>query len=204
MEILRKNWWLLALQGLLLIVLGALVIFSVGFRLTDLIAYLGISFLAFGLVMFFWGWRKRKTHSNWLGLSFFGVIQVIVGVLILSDPNWATSVFSYTIGGWAVLMGISQFVMGFGRNQNRLLYFLNGAVSIVMGILIIYNPFPSPNAMTYLVGFYSLLLGCFLIYYSLKARNWGKKPSAKKAPKATADGSALTNESEEGTKPSTD
>jgi len=175
MELLRKNWWILALQGLLLITLGALVLFSAGFSLADLLGYLGILLLVFGLIMVIWGWRQRKTQGNWWGLVFFGLLQVIVGLLILSDANRATSVFSYTIGGWATLMGIAQFILGFGRKSNKPLYFLNGAVSVVLGVLIIYNPFKSPNSTTYLVGFYSLLLGLFIIYYSVKARNFAKK-----------------------------
>jgi uncharacterized membrane protein HdeD (DUF308 family) len=196
MELLRKNWWVLALQGLLFIALGALVIFSSGFRLTDLISYLGIILLVFGLLMVIWGWRHRSTQSSWWGLAFIGLLQIIVGVLILADSSRATSVFSYTIGGWATLMGIAQFIMGFGKKSNRLLYFLNGAVSIVMGVLIIYNPFQSANAMTYLVGFYSLLLGLFIVYYSIKARNFANKnqQSKKSTPLENEEASSTNSE----------
>lgn len=173
MELIRKNWWVLALQGLLLIALGLFVLFSTGFHLSDLLIYLGIILLSFGLVMSLVGLRKRKTHSNWWGLAFFGLLQIIIGAYILTNPYRAASVFAYAIGGWAMLIGVAQFIMGFGRSKAKLLYFLSGAVSLVVGFLIIYNPFSAVNSLTYLVGFYSLLLGCFIVFYSFKARKLG-------------------------------
>jgi uncharacterized membrane protein HdeD (DUF308 family) len=188
MELIKKNWWFLALQGALFIALGAVVIFVPRFSLTDLLIYLAIIFLAFGIIMFIWGWRKRKTHDNWWGLAFFGVLQIVLGAFILSNPYRASSVFSYAIGGWAAVMGIAQLVLGLGRKKYRAWYILIGAVSITVGLLIIYNPFNNPNSMTYLVGFYSFILGCFLIFYGFRARSLGENKKPKLGPEDQLEG----------------
>lgn len=205
MELLRKNWWILAIQGLLLVLLGAGVIFVAKFTLAQLITYLGITLLTFGLIMLIWGWLARRKGGNWYGLLLFGILQIIVGSLIQYDSARATGLFTTTIGSFAILMGIVQMVLGFGQTKSRILYLLSGVVSIVLGVLILTDPFNTPQALTYLTGFYSIMLGFFVIYYSFKARKIYREerpqkttpraPEAKAPPKKdkkppSADGSS--------------
>ena len=170
MELLRKNWYVLALQGLLLALLGAAVILFQEFTLEQLIFYLGITLLSFGLVMLIWGWLTRRKGGNWFGLLLFGALQMIVGALIQYDAGTATGLFTATTGSFAILVGLIQVIMGFDRSKSRYLYLLMGLVSLLLGILILVDPFNTPRALPYLTGFYSFLLGAFLIYYGFKAR----------------------------------
>lgn len=190
MELLRKNWWILAIQGLLLSLLGAGVILLPEFTLQELILYLGITLLSFGLIMLIWGWLSRRKGGNWFGLLFFGILQIIVGALIQYDSGKATGVFTATIGSFAILMGIVQMILGFGNTKSRILYLLNGLVSIVLGILILADPFNAPKTLTYLTGFYSIMLGFFVTYYSFKARKLKREaaaPAAQEAARETSE-----------------
>lgn len=171
MELLRKNWWVLAFQGLLIFVLGALVILRQDFSLSQLVTYLGITLITFGALMLLGGWVSRRRGSNWFGLLFFGLLQLIVGIIIQYDPERATGIFTITIGLFAVLMGVIQVVLGFGNPRSRILYFINGAVSATLGLILLFNPSATVQMLTYLIGFYSLMLGFFVIYYSVKLRN---------------------------------
>lgn len=197
MLLLSKNWWILAIQGLLLALLGAGVILLPAFTLQQLILYLGLTLLSFGLIMLIWGWLARRKGGNWFGLLFFGVLQIIVGALIQYDSGKATGVFTLTIGSFAILMGIIQIILGFGPTKSRLLYLLNGLVSIVLGVLILADPFNAPKTLTYLTGFYSIMLGFFVMYYSFKARKLRNEVPPPRAE--TAPTSAINDEKPGGT-----
>jgi len=182
MNILKKNWWILALQGLFLIVLGLLAVFSPQFKLNSLVQFLGLVFLLFGALLSVWGWRALRSKKGNGILLFLGSSELALGILILIYPNSATDIFAYIIGGWAVFMGLTQFFVGRRNSGNRLIFYLNGLISVIFGLLIIFNPFNSSNALTYLVGFYSLLLGVFIIYYSFKFRSYKRVETDNETP----------------------
>lgn len=184
MELLRKNWWVLAFQGLLIFLLGALAILMQDFTLKQLVIYLGITLIIFGLLMLLGGWISGRRGSNWFGLLLFGLLQVIVGSLILFNSDRATGIFTITIGLFAVLMGVIQIILGFGNSRSRILYFINGAVSATLGLILLFYPSPELQLLTYLIGFYSLMLGFFVIYYSVKLRNMRPEPGKPSKPQA--------------------
>ena len=163
----KKTWWIFALQGLFLMALGASAIFVKAFDLPTLIQYLGLVLIVFGAVLIFTGRRFKIQAAQKTWLIIYGILELGAGILIISYPSDATEIFGYIIGGWAVLMGIIQYVMAL-RNKNGKLFLVNGSLSLAFGLLIIYNPFKDEQALTYLVGFYSLILGIFVIYYAFK------------------------------------
>lgn len=184
----------MALQGLFLAALGVLVLLET-FSLKEVIFYLALIFILFGGLLFIWGMRSRKNSGNWWGLLFFGLIMATLGALILYYETEATSVFHDIIGIFAALIGLSQIVMGFGRKGKKLMFFANGLVSLVVGFLIIYDPFESVEAVPFLVALFSTILGIFVIYYSVKLRNYAQALALQKKEKnEKADGDKITEE----------
>ena len=182
MELIRKNWWVLALQGLFLFAVGALVLLET-FLLAEVLNFLGLVFVVFGVLMLIWGIRSRKSSGNWWGLTFFGLIQAALGTLVLVYPTEASEIFDITIGSFAIIIGLAQFILGIGRKANRLMFFANGLVSAVVGVLIIFDPFQSEEAVPFLVALFSAILGIFIIYYSVKLRNYANALAQQKREK---------------------
>lgn len=182
MELIRKNWWVLALQGLFLFAVGALVLLET-FLLAEVLNFLGLVFVVFGVLMLIWGIRSRKSSGNWWGLTFFGLIQAALGTLVLVYPSEASEIFDITIGSFAIIIGLAQFILGIGRKANRLMFFANGLVSAVVGVLIIFDPFESEEAVPFLVALFSAILGIFIIYYSVKLRNYANALAQQKREK---------------------
>lgn len=170
MEILRRNWWMLSSQGLFLALIGALGLLSAQFVLADLLHYFGIILLAYGFLLFLVGLIKRRQISNWWGLGFFGLLQALVGLVILWKPQQSLSAFTYIIGAFAFLIGLSQLIVGLGKKKRKGLFYLSGLLSILLSLLILFNPWSDDWTSRYLIGFYTLLLGIFLVYYGFQAR----------------------------------
>lgn len=177
MEILRKLWWALALVGLLFLAIGFWLLFDPDVGLAGIMTYLGGILGLFGLILLISGWRAQRRSQSTGALFFFGALQVALATLILSNTEKAGSAFAWAIGGWAIVMGLSQVAMGLGRKQGRLWYLINGLISAALGILILKPPFDSPQASGYLLAFYTLLLGIFVLYYSVKLKRGATTPS---------------------------
>lgn len=170
------------MQGLFLFAVGALVLLET-FLLAEVLNFLGLVFVVFGVLMLIWGIRSRKSSGNWWGLTFFGLLQAALGTLVLVYPSEASEIFDITIGSFAIIIGLAQFILGIGRKANRLMFFANGLVSAVVGVLIIFDPFESEEAVPFLVALFSAILGIFIIYYSVKLRNYANALAQQKREK---------------------
>lgn len=78
-------------------------------------AIIGISAIAGGLIQIFVG---RQIQSG-LGLEwswsslFLGILNVIFGLIVISNPMWSVILFVRIIGWWAVIGGILMLVAAF-------------------------------------------------------------------------------------------
>lgn len=170
METLRRNWWMLASQGFFLALIAAYTMLRPQFALADLLHYFALILLAFGLLLFLVGLIKRGHSKNWWGLAFFGLVQGLAGTVILLKPQQSLSVFIYIVGAFAFLIGISQLVIGLGKKKRRKLFFISGVLSLLLSLLILFNPWSEAWSNQYLIGIYTLILGAFLVYFGFQAK----------------------------------
>ncbi len=194
MNALRKKWWIAAIQGLFLIVLGCLAIFLENFDLKNIVQLLGLILLVFGLSLATVALIAQRSGKTWGLLFTLGLAQLILGSLILVYESSSATIFTYALGGWAGIMGIIQFIGAIRTKANKLVFLVNGAISLVFGGLIIFNPFDSIDTLNYLVGFYSLILGVFIIYYSFRFRKIPSPSGSDSSQAAQATDHKETNE----------
>lgn len=173
MKTLQDNWWIIALQGLFILTVGALALLYQEIDLNALIQYLGLIFLGFGVILGLWGLRSRTRGRHWIFMFVFGVLQAALGLVILAYPSNSSAIFTIMIGGWALVMAATQLVLGFINKNSRVLFFINALISAGFGSIIIWYDFKSQHALTLMVGIYSIILGITIIYYSIKMKIWG-------------------------------
>lgn len=172
MKTLKHNWWILAAQGFFLAALGSMAVINNNIDLNALIQYLGLIFLAFGVILTFVGLRARRKGSSWGFPVISGFLQLAVGLLILANPSSSSDIFSLIIGIWALVMAAIQLVIGAVSKNGRLIFFGNALISGVFGALIIWYNFDDPRSLSTLVGIYSIILGITIFYYSIRLRMW--------------------------------
>jgi uncharacterized membrane protein HdeD (DUF308 family) len=166
MNEIRKKWWVFSIQGLFLLTLGTLVLFSMGPDLPELIELLGVSLLLFGFIILLVSWLKRK-QGRFIWNYVLGVLQALIGLSILIYSDQTVHIFGYTIGIWAGLISIWQIYLALRDKSKRWLYIINASVSALCTILIFINPFEDDRSAQ-IIGFYSILLGGFIIYFSIR------------------------------------
>ena len=78
-------------------------------------------------------------HRIWISAILFGALAVILGVVMLVWPGPSILVAAALFGAYLVVSGVAMVILAFGlpaaSGASRFLYFISGAVSVVLGIL---------------------------------------------------------------------
>jgi len=175
MRIVQKFWWVVALQGLILIATGALAVINSNITIHDLVEYLALTFLIFGAVLLASGSFLRKRSKHWWVLFSTGLLETALGLTVLFSPAHSTEYFTKAMAIFAALIGLLELGYAIFRSTNRIFNGINAFLSLAFGALIYFNPFDSFRALTYLVAFYAVVLGILVIIYSVKLRLWSAK-----------------------------
>jgi uncharacterized membrane protein HdeD (DUF308 family) len=104
---LAKNWWALALRGLVAVLFGLLTFLLPGITLATLVLLFGAYALVdgiFNVIAFF------KVASHQWALLIEGVIGIIAGVLTFAWPAITAFVLLYLIAFWALFTGVFEII----------------------------------------------------------------------------------------------
>lgn len=166
-----KNWWLLTLKGLFAIVFGIFALFVPNVTLTVLMEYFGILVLLSGLFLVIGSLTHMKSNRHWTNWFFEGILDIIVGGVIMLYPGLTLDLFIILLGIWAVTVGFAQMFNALNAHRSgraKWLMLLNALVVIVFGLVLFINPTESELALTYLVGAFSIAFGLLITVYSFQ------------------------------------
>jgi uncharacterized membrane protein HdeD (DUF308 family) len=78
-------------------------------------------------------------HRIWISAILFGVLAAILGVAMLVWPGPSIVVAAVLFGVYLVMSGAAMVILAFAlpaaSGASRFLYFISGAVSVILGIL---------------------------------------------------------------------
>ena len=160
---LARNWWALALRGLVAMLFGLLTFFLPGITLVTLVLLFGAYALVDGIVSVI---AFIRVASHQWALLIEGVIGVIAGILTFAWPAITALVLLYLIAFWAVFTGVFEIIAGIRLRKaitNEWLLLVMGALSLLFGILILFAP-------VLWIGAYAFLFGIFLLALAFRLR----------------------------------
>ncbi len=167
---LARNWWALALRGLVALMFGLLTFFLPGITLVTLILLFGAYALAdgiFNIVAFF-----RVASHHW-ALLIEGLIGIIAGILTFVWPAITALALLYVIAFWAIFTGIFEIVAGIRLRKvitNEWLLLLMGILSVLFGVFVLIAPGVGALAIVLWIGAYALVFGIFLLALAFRLR----------------------------------
>lgn len=166
-----KNWNLAVVNGVLAIIFGLIALVFPGLTIAGLGIYFAITILIGGLSLIISVIRKKDSVSKWYYSLLEGVIGVLIGIIILARPESAAAFFIAVIGIWALFLGF-VFLFSFYKKEKPGLvssfHLVAGIVSVLLGFLIILNPFESTRVIAVLIGIYAIAYGTFSLVNSSK------------------------------------
>ncbi len=172
--LLVRNWWLLALRGLFAVLLGLCAFVWPGVALAVLVVLFGVFTLMHGL---FAVWlavgERRQSQRLWL-LLIEGLASLAVGVITFAWPAITVLILLYLVAIWACLIGLLEIVTALWRwrtLKHEWLLLLVGAISLVLGLILLFRPTAGALALLWLFGAYAIITGVLLLVFALRLRN---------------------------------
>jgi uncharacterized membrane protein HdeD (DUF308 family) len=172
-----KNWWALALRGLVILLLGIILLAVPGFVLGVLGLLFGLYALADGALPLVRALRSSDRGARrWLPLTE-GAIGITAGLAALLWPLTATGLL-YVIATWATLTGAFEIliaiVMRREIEQGRAMA-LGGALSMLFGgmlaVFLVTLPSTGLPTLARLGGVLALVVGLALVVFAFRQRD---------------------------------
>ncbi|MFC3881728.1 HdeD family acid-resistance protein [Algoriphagus namhaensis] len=170
----QKYWWLAFLRGLILIVLSIYIFQNPVSALLGVAIYISISFLFTGITQIFVSIAVRKEAENWGWGLAGGIVDLLFGFVLLSNPEMSAASLPFAVGFWLIFSGVMTFVSSFQikkeGSSSWWLEMLGGLLSILIGYLISSNLILGTLAITTWLGAGLMILGISIIALALESR----------------------------------
>ncbi len=169
-----KNWWLMLLKGIVLIILSFFVFKHPVGTLVGLAVFIGIALLLTGIFLIIASLMVSKYDDNWGWRLTEGIIDVIFAIVLLSNPGITAAVFPFIIGFWMMVYGVMIFSGSFKDKKegdcNWWLGLLGGILTVVFGWFVMTDLLAGAVAITFWIGLGLLILGIVNIALSLRLK----------------------------------
>ena len=176
-EMLRRNWWLLALRGLAAVIFGALALVWPGITLLTLIWLFGAFALVNGILSLVLATKAPKGYPRFGSLILGGLLGILAGLLTFVMPGITALGLLILIAAWALITGTLEIVAAIKLRKTitgEWMLILAGLASVAFGILLILQPAAGALVMVLWIGAYALVFGILLFVLAFKMRSLGK------------------------------
>lgn len=169
-----KNWWVFLIMGILLVI-SAYWMFT-----TPVESFVGLASLfsalifVSGLFSVFFALTNKEDIDNFGLYLAGGVLDVIIGFILLKYPGLTVLLFSMFIGFWLLFRGFNMISVSFkiksvgDENWGWILVF--GILIVIFAMMSIINPLIGASYLVYTLAFTLLLFGFANIALSLRLR----------------------------------
>jgi uncharacterized membrane protein HdeD (DUF308 family) len=182
--VLARNWWALALRGLFAILFGLAAFAWPGVTLAALVLLFGAYALVDGVLAIVAGVRAAERHERWWPMLLEGVASVLAGVLTFAWPVITAVVLLYLIGFWALVTGVLKIVSAVRVRRHlpgEVAQVLNGAVSVLFGLVLLVVPGLGLLAVVWWIAMYAVFRGLLLVTLAFRLRRHARPQTGAQA-----------------------
>lgn len=174
-----KYWWISILTGILAIVLGILFILHPGNALMTVAMLFAIGFFVNGIFEIAFSIANRDSIKGWGWNLAGGIIDVMLGTLLLTLPGMTVAILIYFVGFWILFRSI----WGIGASIDLQTYGVKGwgwlLFLAILGVLFSFAFIMSPAfGGAYIVAFAAIgfiFYGVFKIMMGCKMKSFKNK-----------------------------
>jgi uncharacterized membrane protein HdeD (DUF308 family) len=156
-------YFLIGLKALLAIGIGLAFLINPMGMVSTFSYLLGIALLIFGGINIYNGLKVKEETSYWKLLTEDGVLQVIVGIVLLAWPQLTPNLIMIILGIWIILGGIIQFVNANKYKDGLAQRNFRGILAIILGGIIVFNPDAGVKIFSMIIGALSLFYGLYMV-----------------------------------------
>src|SRR3954468_10745883 len=164
-----RNWWVLLLNGALLVVAG-LLIFGIDWSVRSLATFIGVLFVFQGATeALTTGIDARVRRAN----VVTGLLSIAAGIVIIVWPSPGLLALGIVLGAWLIVMGTIAIAGAFAARRiipNWWLLVLLGLAEVALGVLALANPGATLAAIITVGGIWAVVIGVMRIVLSFQVK----------------------------------
>lgn len=170
-----KNWWVFLIIGILLII-GAIWMFKTPAKsFAGLSGLFSILILLSGILSIFYALGNKDDIDNWGLFLAGGILDIVVGLVLLNYPGVTMLLFSLFVGFWLLFRGIGTISTSFKFKKegesNWFWILIFGILIVIFAFMSIVNPLIGASYLVFTLAFSLLLLGIANVFISFKFKN---------------------------------
>jgi uncharacterized membrane protein HdeD (DUF308 family) len=172
-EALAKDWWLVALRGLLGVIFGIIALLMPVATILALVLLFSAYMLVDGCFALYAAVRAMWRRESWGMTLLQSIASIATGVIAFLWPGITVVAFVLLLAAWSIvsgclmLAGARSVEGGYGRGW----LIFGGIVSLLYGLLMILAPLLGAVVLTWWLGAYSLVFGVALIVLAFRLRS---------------------------------
>jgi uncharacterized membrane protein HdeD (DUF308 family) len=169
---LASNWWLEVLRGVAAIIFGILAFAWPGITLLTLVLFWGAFALVDGVLAIIAAVKGGNPMPRWW-LAIVGLAGLAAGALTFLMPGLTALVLVTFIAVWAIVLGVMEIIGAIKLRkevQGEWLLILNGVISVLFGLVLLWRPVTGALALVWIIGAYAIILGVIYVMFGLKLR----------------------------------
>jgi uncharacterized membrane protein HdeD (DUF308 family) len=166
LQTLARNWWAIVLRGIFAVLFGLGTFLWPGITLAVLVLLYGGYLFVDGILAILWALARRREGSFSWEVFLAGLASLAAGVVTLLWPGVTALALLYLIAVWAIVRGIFEILAAFHLRRelrNEWLLALNGALSILLGVVLVAAPVAGALAALWLIGSFAIVVGILMI-----------------------------------------
>jgi uncharacterized membrane protein HdeD (DUF308 family) len=170
---LARNWWAIVLRGIFAILFGIGTFLWPGITLAVLVLLYGVYLFVDGILAVLWALARRREGSFSWEVFLAGLASLAAGVVTLLWPGVTAVALLYLIAVWAIVRGVFEILAAFHLRRelsNEWLLALNGALSILFGVVLIAAPVAGALAALWLIGSFAIVVGILMIALGIRLK----------------------------------
>lgn len=178
---LAKKWWVLLVRGVLLIIIGILAFINPA----TFTIFVGVYMLIDGFALLISGLGDQPPGQSRWPLIIVGILSLVAGFFILSNPALAFVTLTYVIAAWAVIGGILTVISAIRLREeidNEWWLVISGVLAVIFGVLVFTGGASGVVigglAIATVFGIFAILVGVLSIVLAFRVRDFGTKIGA--------------------------
>lgn len=167
--IMQKHWWVMAINGLLAIIFGALALYDSEAMMITISKYFGFLIIIGGVLLLFGALDYKRKHKEYGLMMAEAIIMLVLGILIVVFPVQTLKVFLILVGIWAFLLGLAKIYVGLSLGRDfgaRYFFSIGGTLFAIIGLVMLIDPIWIGSHMLKIFALIFIVMGMVLIYNS--------------------------------------
>ncbi len=173
LSILLRSWWVLILRGLFAVLFGLIAIAWPDITVFVIVTIFGAFLMLDGMIEVWVGFLERGRDEQWWTDALLGVLAVLGGVAVIVWPGITAVGLVVFIGAAIAVYGAMMLYQAYRLREEMTgerLLIVNGAVSLLLGLIFMVFPRAGAVSLVYVIAAYIVAFGVLLIMLGWKIR----------------------------------